>query len=448
MPSGSVLGNRAVVIGAGVGGLFAAGAMRGHFREIILLEKDPLPASPEFRMGVPQGPHGHAVLKRGENIAESLFPGFREALIKAGGVPLDMDKDAIRYESGRWSSPANTDLTIYSQTRALLEHVLRQCALANGEITIRQGARVSGMILSNGIVRGVNLDMGGGAVESLQADLVVDASGRSSTTPQWLEDNGFGEVPSERLGINLCYVTGIFAAAPITDGKPKLCTLRESAPGVRGGTVMPVENNRWMVTLNGRHNDIPPSELDGFLAYAKALPDPVVYERIRNAPIEGRLRRFIIPESYWRHYEKMPVFPGGLIPVGDVIAGFNPVFGQGMTVAAIDAEHLGALLDERAAAGGGLEGLWKDYFPRAAESIGAAWGGTSIYDLQFESTVGVRSDDYPMRLAGFRAMQELAAEDVELRQKQMLVGNMLLPPSSLYTPDILARLQAHMNKAT
>lgn len=115
-----------------------------------------------------------------------------------------------------------------------------------------------------------------------------------------------------------------------------------------------------------------------------------------------------------------------------------------MSAAAVDAEQLKAVLDQRAEAGAGLDGLCKDYFPRIAEAVGAAWNGTATYDLMFETTQGIRPDDYPQRRAAFLAMQELAAEDAELRRRQTLIGNMLEPPSSLYTPELLARLQAHL----
>lgn len=444
MPSKSAMGDTAIVAGAGVGGLFAAGALRRHFREVILIERDSLPAESDFRKGVPQGPHGHAVLKRGENIAESLFPGFRDALKKAGGVEFDLDRDAARHDFGDWRKPANSGLKIFSQSRALLEHVLRQCARACDNVVIRENATVTGYLTSGGALTGVTLQTGQGKVEELRADLVVEATGRSGTLPEWLSKNGFGAVPDEKLGINLVYVTGIFATDSFEDGKPLLCTLREAPPKVRGGTAMPIEGKRWMVTLSGRQGDVPPIDLDGFREFAKSLPDSTVYERLCNGRLEGRLQRFIIAESYWRHYEKMAQFPERLIPLGDAVAGFNPVFGQGMSAAAVDAEHLRIVLDQRAEAGAGLNGLSKDYFPRIAEAVGAAWNGTATYDLMFESTQGIRPDDYPQRRAAFLAMQELAADDAELRRRQTLIGNMLEPPSSLYTPELLTRLQAHL----
>jgi len=424
--------------------LFAAGALRRHFHEVILIERDILPVQVDFRKGVPQGPHGHAVLKRGENIAESIFPGFRNALKKAGGVEFDLDKDAARHDFGDWRKSANSGLKIFSQSRALLEHVLRQCACACDNVLIRENTTVTDYLTSDGALNGVLLKSGQGKTEELHADLVVEASGRSGTLPEWLSQNGFGDTPIEKLGINLVYVTGIFATDTFEDGRPLLCTLREAPPKVRGGTAMPIEGNRWMVTLSGRQGDVPPIDQEGFREFAKSLPDPAVYERLSNGGLEGRLQRFIIAESYWRHYERMAQFPERLIPLGDAVAGFNPVFGQGMSAAAVDAEQLRIVLDQRAETGTGLDGLSKDYFPRIAEAVAAAWNGTATYDLMFETTQGIRPDDFPQRRAAFLAMQELADDDAELRLRQTLIGNMLEPPSSLYTPEIIARLQAHL----
>lgn len=441
MSSRQILGETALVVGAGVGGLFAAGALRHYFRQVVLLERDKLPQTVAFRKGVPQGPHGHAVLKRGENIAEDFFPGFREALRRAGGVELNIDHDAGRFEAGSWSQSADSGITISSQSRALLEHVLRQRALACENIVIRDGVRVSDLLLSEGQVSGVRIELGQGKSETLSGDLVVEATGRSGELPTWLANNGFSDMPTESLGINLVYVTGIFRAESFADGKPMVSMLRESPPGKRGGAVMPIEDTRWMVTLNGRQGDVPPIDMDGFLAYAKSLPDPVIYDRIRNSKLEGRLQRFIIAQSYWRHYEQMAQFPERLIPLGDAVAGFNPVFGQGMSAAAVDAEQLKHVLDARASAGGDLTALHQDYFPRVAEVVGAAWNGTATYDLMYDTTVGERPDDYPMRRAAFLAMQELGAEDKQLRRQQIRVGNMLDAPATLFTEEVLNRLQ-------
>lgn len=196
-----------------------------------------------------------------------------------------------------------------------------------------------------------------------------------------------------------------------------------------------------MVTLNGRQGDVPPIDIDGFLAYAKSLPDRSIYDRLRNSELEGRLQRFIIAQSYWRHYEKMMQFPEGLIPLGDAVAGFNPVFGQGMSAAAVDAEQLKHVLDERAQTGGDLTALHQDYFPLVAAAVGAAWNGTATYDLMYDTTIGERPDDYSIRRAAFLAMSELAATDKQLRRQQIRVGNMLASPDTLFTEDVVAKLQ-------
>lgn len=444
MVSDKYLGDRAAVIGAGIGGLLAAGALRDFFREVVVLERDNLPDQPADRKGVPQGPHGHAVLKRGENVAESLFPGFQAALKEAGGVIVDSDVDVARYESGDWAPSAGTGLKISSQSRALLEHVLRERVRDCDNIVIREGVRCSDFILSDGRVQGVQVDCGGLQDEKLNADIVVDASGRAASTHLWLERNGFGKVPVERLGINLVYVTGIFSTESFVDDMPILCALREDPPNTRGGSTMPIEGNRWMVTLSGRHDDVPPLDMDGFFDFAKALPHSLVYDRLRASKLEGRLRRFVIPESFWRHYEQMEKFPSGLIPIGDAIAGFNPVFGQGMSAAAVGAEQLQIALATKLEAGEGLEDLHESYLPSIAEAIGYAWSGTATLDLMYDSTEGERPDDFPQRRAAFLAMQELAREDLEIRRLQTLVGNMLEPPSVLARPDIAARLQERM----
>lgn len=448
MTKTEVLGDRAIVVGSGVGGIFAAGALRPFFREIVVLEKDELPSGPEFRKGVPQGPHGHIVLKRGENIAEDLFPGFRDRLREAGGVVLDTGRDMARYAFDKWSSPVDLGMTISSQTRPLLEYVLRESLSRSANVEIRAESRFLGFLHDSDRVRGVRLQGNDGSAEELEADLVVDASGRATQTPRWLKENGFGEVETERIGIDLCYVTGIFTTDETDDGRPRLCTIGQTPPAVRGGTTLPVEGNRWMITLSGRGDDVPVPEIGAFLDYAKSLPDSCVYDRVAAGRLEGSLRRFKTPESFWRHYERMPAFPDGLIPIGDAVAGFNPIFGQGMSVAAVDAEALGLSLGERAASGEGLSGLHSLVLPKICETIGEAWDGPATIDFLYSSTIGERPADYEQRRAILFAMQEMAEEDDDLRRAQFEVGNMLQSRTTLFSADVVASLQKYLAAET
>ncbi|MBV1876502.1 MAG: hypothetical protein KUG79_02555 [Pseudomonadales bacterium] len=207
---------------------------------------------------------------------------------------------------------------------------------------------------------------------------------------------------------------------------------------------MPIENCQWMVTLNGRKGDVPPLDQAGFTAYAKSLPATAVYDRLNRSKLVGRLKRFIIAQSYWRHYEQMATFPSNIIPIGDAVAGFNPVFGQGMSAAAVDAHELKKCLHQRATSSDNLAGLHHDYFNAIQDTVSAAWNGTAIYDMMYDSTQGTRPDDFPQRKAAFLAMQELADADPAIRLKRLLIGNMLEPGSSLYTEEVLEQLQTKM----
>ncbi len=440
-----MLGDRAIVVGAGVGGIFAAGALRSFFREVVVLEKDEVPQGAAFRKGVPQGPHGHIVLKRGENIAEDFFPGFRDRLREAGGVELTFGRDMARYAFGKWSASLDLAMTISSQTRPLLELVLRDSLLMNRNVEIRAECRFLGFLSEANRIRGVRIQRSGGVTKDLEADLVIDASGRATKTPGWLAANGFGEVETERIGIDLCYVTGLFEAGAVDDGRPRLCSIGQTPPAVRGGSSLPVEGNRWMVTLSGRGDDGPSTELGAFVEYAKSLPDSCIYDRISAGRLEGSLRRFKTPESFWRHYERMSGFPDGLIPIGDAVAGFNPMFGQGMSVAAVGAEALGLSLAERAASGEGLSDLPSLVLPKICEAIAEAWDGPATMDFLYPSTVGERPADYAQRRAIFFAMQEMAEEDEDLRRAQFEVGNMLRSRTTLFSPDVVARLQKYLS---
>jgi 2-polyprenyl-6-methoxyphenol hydroxylase-like FAD-dependent oxidoreductase len=274
----TLIGKQAVVIGAGMGGLTAAGALADHFDQVLVLERDTLPSQPTHRAGTPQARHVHGLLLSGQRALGELFPGFEQDLARAGAVPLRAGLD-IRVERPGYDPFPQRDLgwSGYAVSRPTIEHTVRRRVESRANTTLRQRCRVTEMLARpNGeAVTGVRCENGDGASETIMADLVVDASGRGALTIALLQSIGRPLPKETTIGIDLGYATCIFAIpddAP-TDWKGVM-SFGQAPQNSRGGLMLPLEGNRWMVTIGGRHGDVPPGDAEGFLTYARSLRTP------------------------------------------------------------------------------------------------------------------------------------------------------------------------------
>jgi 2-polyprenyl-6-methoxyphenol hydroxylase-like FAD-dependent oxidoreductase len=430
----------AVVLGAGIGGLLAAGALSRHFEQVVVLDRDQIPDTPVSRVGVPQGPQVHAVMKRGELAIENILPGFRGRLAAAGGTSLRVGLDFRVFEGGGWHPRRDLGFTLSSQTRALLEQVIRERLLANGNVTLRQRQRFRGLTsTAGGVVTGVAFE--GEGAEEISADLVIDAMGRGSPIPDWLARNGYGEAPSVATGIDLYYSTILFHVPERWRGEPWCLVLRATAPDqVRGATVVSIEDDRWLLSMVSRFDDRPPTTVPDCLTFLEGLESPEIYERIRHAEPAAKARRFHIPESRVRFFERMPGYPRGLLPLGDVIGTFNPLLAQGMSIAAIHAETLGETLIKNVDAAGGLDldGLASDYMPAVSALSHRAWSTGAYVDHLYPRTGGERPANFEAYHHFRKALRRAMEADPEIHRWAIRVAQMLDPSSVLPRDRILA----------
>jgi len=286
----------------------------------------------------------------GQRALSELFPGFDQDLAQAGAVPLRVGLDVRMERQGLRSLPQR-DLGwfSYAVSRPTIERAVRQRWKAARTPPLRQRCRVQEVLASpNGeAVTGVRYENGNGATETIAADLVVDASGRGALTLALLQSIGRPLPEETTIGIDLGYATCIFDIPDdaSTDWKG-IMTFGQAPQNSRGGLMLPLEGNRWMATIGGRHGDVPSGDAEGFLTYAKALRTPTIYNAISHAKRLDGVARYGFPESVRRHFERLDYFPRGLLPIGDAICRFNPVYGQGMSVAAQEACLLQRLLAE------------------------------------------------------------------------------------------------------
>jgi 2-polyprenyl-6-methoxyphenol hydroxylase-like FAD-dependent oxidoreductase len=335
------IGKQAVVIGAGMAGLAAAGAVADYFERVIVLERDRLPDQAAPRAGTPQSRHLHGLLPGGQRALTDLFPHFERALVDAGSVPLRMLGE-LRVEMPDVGPFPSRDFGwfFYGASRPLIELITRRQAERLSNLTVRSECRVLEITATpdGTMVTGVRYESADGRQEILAADLVVDASGRGAPTLALLRSSG-QPVPDEIvIGVDLHYTTTTFVIPQDASTDWRGIATHPHAPErIRGGYMLPIEGNRWVLTLTGRLGERPPAEPDGFMDYAQRLETQTIYNAIKHARRQGGFDRFAYPASAWRRFDRLSSFPGGLVPIGDAICRFNPVYGQGMSVAAQEA---------------------------------------------------------------------------------------------------------------
>ncbi len=325
---------RVVVIGASLAGLFtaAAAAQAGH--QVTVLERDRLVDSPGPRDGVPQGRQPHVFLLRGLLAAQELLPGLRQELQARGAVRLDTGLLAWRGEQG-WSPIRPTELDVVSLTRPWFEQVVRRRVAALAGVELRGDCHVRGLRrVGSGPTASWHLLVAAGS--AVPADLVVDASGRSSRLAHWLSQIGVEAPAVSEVDARIGYATREYRGGPDLRGLSGV-VLQCTPDSQTGGLVLPVEDDRWLVLALGSGEHRPPRDVPGFEDFLRRLPDPAVADFTRRCRGAGEVIVHRQTGNRRHHYERARDWPAGLLAVGDAFVSFNPVFGQGITVAACEA---------------------------------------------------------------------------------------------------------------
>jgi 2-polyprenyl-6-methoxyphenol hydroxylase-like FAD-dependent oxidoreductase len=442
----------AVVVGASIAGLLAARVLADHFAGVTLIERDALPATPSARRGAPQARHTHALLVRGRLILEGLFPGLIDELIADGAVLFDSGADSAFMSPLGWLPRFPTGLMTVACSRDLLEwHIRRRLAMLPN-VRFIQDTEVTGLIPAQygrragvaGVTvrpRGAGLGFTAGEPASatlIPADLVVDASGRGSHAPDWLAGLGIRRPRETLVNSYLAYATRTYAV-PDFERDWKVATIQAQPPDLtRAGVILPIEGGRWMVTLAGYCRDYPPLDDAGFIDYAQSLAHPLIVQAIQRArpltPIVGYRRT----ENYMRHYEELPIWPDGLAVTGDAVCGFNPIYGQGMTNAAIGATILAGVLrrsDSHYAA---------RFQKMLARHNATPWLLATNEDFRFPATEGDRPGRgtwLVQRYLDRVIIASLTRRDVLLAF--FAVAHMVAGPASLFRPAVVARVLWH-----
>ena len=429
---------RAVVIGGSIAGLAAARVLADRYGEVTVIDRDTLADTPDTRRGVPQGGHAHALLIRGRRTLEQLFPGLGAELTGAGAVSFDPGQDLVFFQMGAPRVRFDSGMVGVSCTRAFLEQRIRERVRALPRVQVLDRTSVVDLTGGPGLVSGVVLDDG----RHLEADLVVDATGRSGgRSDRWLTELGCQTPRSEQVKVGVGYTTRFFRRPPgdTLDGGALLHLLAAVPPhDKRAAAVFAVEGDRWIVTLGGWHGTHAPVDPAGFEKFAADLPDGHVAELLSRAePVDdGDAEKFTYPAARRRRFEELRQPPAGYVAIGDAICSFNPLYGQGMTTATLEALALGECLDR---AGGATTAMARAYYRRTSGIIKTPWQLATGGDFFYPETTGPKA--FGTDLVNRYVKQVLRATHTSVGAHRVMVDvqHMLAPPTAIMRPDRIVR---------
>ena len=430
---------RAVVVGGSLAGLLAARVLHDHFDEVWLLDRHPLPADDEPRRATPHTRHTHALLARGRQAIEALFPGIGEAWTAAGGRLGDVGSEAAFYAGRRRFLQAPAQAQGLCLGRGAIEGALRRRVLALPRLRAVTGIDAQGLAgkLHGDRIDGLRWrsasDEPRAPAATLRAALVVDATGRASRLPEWLAELGHATPDEQEVQVDIRYATAYLKRAPHHAPGLEAVITAATADHPVPSVLLSQEDQRWVVTLGGYGDDAPPLDRAGFIARAQRTAPPELAAVVQDAEFLCEPFAYRFPHSQRRFYERLRL-PLGVLAIGDSICSFNPVFGQGMSVAACEAEAL------QAALAGGEQDLARRYFRAAARVVDIAWQTAVGADLAIPSVQGERP--LPVRVinAYVARVFDAAQHDAVVAVAFQRVSHLLAAPPSLMRPAIAARV--------
>lgn len=442
-------GRHAVVLGGSLAGLLAARVLADHCDRVTLIERDAYTETTAARKGMPQANHVHGLLVRGRQILEELFPGVQDEMIAAGAPLVDIANEIAWQTPAGWGVRFPSELMILAFTRPLLDLHIRRRLAENPRVTIVDNTDVLRLLPDSKTKRLAGVLICPRASETdhrvareLRADLVLDATGRASRAPRWLADLGYQAPEEIVIDAHLAYASRLYRIPEHFDGDWHCAYVQAAPPDQKRGAILfKVEDNRWLVTLIGRGGETPPGDEVGFLEFARSLRVSTIYDAIRDAEPVTPIKTHRATQNRLRRYERAKDLPENFLLLGDAVCAFNPVYGQGMTTAALGAITLRACLRE---SDKNLSGRFQK---RLAKVNATPWLLATGEDFRFRETVG----GSPTLMTRFmhRYMDhvvQLATHSVPVREVLLRAFNMLVPPTALFHPKVFFRVLLNVLK--
>ncbi|MGB3295435.1 MAG: monooxygenase [Phormidesmis sp.] len=435
----------AVVVGGSIAGLLAAKVVSEVFDRVTLIDRDPLPLSPQPRRGVPQSVQPHVLFTRGFQIMEQYFPELGKALQAEGAVMIDWGREFRLFNLGGWNAPFEGESQLRSVTcsRYLLETVVRQQVAKLSNVHFLDACKVQGLVMASdrSTIQGVRYQRWGNSESTtLTAQLVVDASGRGSSAPNWLRQLGLTPPPQTRVDGGLGYATRRYRIPLSAQPGCKVMLISHQPPHQpRLGYLAQIEDNQWIATLGGYGKKYPPLDTEGFLAFAQTLAQPHFYQAISSAEPCSEIMAHRATANRLYHYERIAL-PKGFVALGDAVCALCPVYGQGMTISALSSLILQRWLAQVQARGADLDGT--TFQKQLARSNASPWALATLQDSRFAFTQGaITPKGFSKVLSGY--MQRLLRQthkDGEMHLRMMEVAHLLRSPVSLFQPQIVGKV--------
>jgi len=428
-------GEHAVVLGASMAGLLTARVLSESFSQVTVIERDVLPAGAGQRRGVPQGRHLHALLCRGGQILDDLFPGLTKQVAEAGAPVGDLLGNIRWFLSGHRLAQVDIGQPLLFATRPMLEAHVRSLVKGLSGVTFLEGRDIIGPVAAGNKrrVTGVRVRSEGGAEDVIDADLVVDTTGRASRTPVWLEELGYARPVADKVIVDVAYATRTYRLPPDVLGTDQLI-MNFWTPDNPRAAGLEKTDDRFILTAAGLLGDHPPTDPKGFDAFVASLKFPDIPEAIRaGEPLDDPVA-FRYPANVRQRYERIRDFPDGFLVLGDAVCAFNPIYGQGMTSAALQANALRGLL----ASGQPL--TWRRHFQAMAKAVDDPWTISTSNDLAFSGVTGRRTPLVRVVNAYLPRLHELGERDPEAAAAFLRIVGLLEPPATMLRPGLALRV--------
>jgi 2-polyprenyl-6-methoxyphenol hydroxylase-like FAD-dependent oxidoreductase len=419
-------------------GLAVARALSGHFREVVVVDKDVLARdAPRHRVGAPQSHHIHNLTLRGQQELEELFPGYVDEAVRLGAMRIDYGRDVARFTELGFQPAFDSGLIALSATRVLLEFAERSRFFALTEnARVLENTRVLDVIIEphGQELRAAGVVTDHPAYATIRADLVIDCSGRSARWKTWFESRGLA-LPAETVVDSRCGYSSRFYRPHDPGEFPwRALVVDATLPHYsHWGVIVPLERGEWVVTLGGIGEQYPPSDEEGFTRCARGLMTPLYAEALERAEPLTDVRTFRRMEMRWSHLECDPGPVARLLMIGDAAWAYNPLYGQGMSIGVTCARILRDLLDEDAR----LEQLGRRYYPRAKRFAFPPWESTALLDMRWPSTIGERPWHAPLSYRLFDLAWGASHYDQHVNLAMIQAAHLLKQPHELLTPRVL-----------
>lgn len=435
----------AIVIGGSMAGMCAARILADHFEKVTIVDRDHYPEGAFERSGVPQSRHVHVLLARGRLELENLFPGFEQTVLARGALDTDFGWDFAALRVNGWAPREKQGIHLLHGSRVLLEAVVREKLRKHDNVEFIEGARITGLITSDDRSRVLGIKTISSddreTTGELRAGFVVDASGRSSKAPNWLQDLGLPAPEEIVVDSHSGYASRWFqAVAP--EQRPRdwwwKAAWIDPKPGENpyAGVLFPVENNRWVITVAGIGRSYPPNDEAGFMDILTKLRSPLLAEAVKYAEPISEVYSHRSMANRWRRYDKWPARLAGFVALGDAACAFNPVYGQGMTTGALSAL---TLRDTIAKFGTDHAELAGKFYAAQAELQKAPWGMATGADFAVPGVEGHRPISSRIFDPIFGLIMAYSMDDPVVRMAVGKVIHMLRPASDLVAPALLGR---------